>query len=150
MSRKKTFISNLEMPEIAQLKRGKKHGKSDAFRIRCQAILLSNKGYTTSEISKILSVSISSVFKWFSAWKKDGFEGLKTKAGQGRKALLSVNNQKHVKAVEKAIEKSNETGANLLAEVDAELDLNEGLSMRMLRAFLKKTVMFGNELEGLF
>lgn len=147
MSRKKTFISNLDTTQIAQLEEGKKHGKSDAFRTRCQAILLSNKGYTTTEISDVLSVSRSSVFKWFSAWKKDGFTGLKTKPGQGRKPLLSINNQDHVKAVEKAVKKSNEKGVNLLAEVDAELGLNEGLSMRMLRAFLKKTIMSGNGLE---
>ena len=147
MSRRRTFISNLEISEIAQLKQEKKHGKSDAFRIRCHAILLSNKGYTASEISEILSISISSVFKWFSAWKKAGFEGIKTKPGQGRKPLLSINNKDHIKAVEKAVKNSNEKGANLLAEVDAELGLNEGLSMRMLRAFLKKTVSSGNGLE---
>lgn len=149
MSRKKTFISNVTIAEIAQLEEGKKHGKSDAFRTRCQAILLSNKGYTTTEISAVLSVSRSSVFTWFSAWKKHGFEGLKTKPGQGRKALLSTDNQDHVKAVEMAVKKSNEKGVNLLAEVDAQLGLNEGLSMRMLRAFLKKKVTSGNGLEDI-
>lgn len=147
MSRKKTYISNLTITEIAQLKEGKKHGKSDAFRIRCQAILLSNKGYTTTDISDVLSVSRSSVFTWFSAWKKQGFEGLKTKSGQGRKPLLSMDNKDHIRAVEKAVKKSHEKGVNLLAEVDAQLGLNEGLSMRMLRAFLKKTVTSGNGLE---
>lgn len=147
MSRKKTFISDLELLEIAQLEAGKKHGKSDAFRTRCQAILLSNKGYTITKITDILSVSRGSVSTWFSLWKKHGLEGLKTKPGQGRKPLLSIDNKDHIKAVKKAVKKSQEKGVNLLAEVDAQLGLNEGLSMRMLRAFLKKTVSSGNALE---
>ena len=147
MSRKKTFVTELNPAEIAQLEEGKKHGKSDAFRTRCQAILLSNKRYTISEITDILSVSRGSVSTWFSAWKKDGLEGLKTKPGQGRKPLLSMDNKDHIEAVEKAVKKSQEKGVNLLAEVDAQLGLNEGLSMRMLRAFLKKTVSSSNELD---
>lgn len=147
MSRKKTFVPNLNGEEIAQLKEGKKHGKSDAFRTRCQAILLSNKNYPITEIMDILSVSRSSVHTWFSAWKKQGIKGLETKSGQGRKPLLSMDNKDHVEAVEKAVKKSQEKGINLLAEVDAQLGLNGGLSMRMLRAFLKKTVSSSNGLD---
>jgi len=147
MSRRKTFVTDLKPAEIAQLEEGNKHGKSHAFRIRCQAILLSNKGYTITEIIEILSVSRGSVSTWISAWEKHGLEGLKTKPGQGRKPLLSMDNKDHIKAVEKAVKKSQEKGVNLLAEVDAQLGLNEGLSMRMLRAFLKKTVSSGNGLE---
>ncbi len=147
MSRKKSFVSDLKPEEIAQLEEEKKHGKSDAFRTRCQAILLSNKGYTITEITDILSVSRGSVSTWFSAWKKHGLEGLKTQPGQGRKPLLSMDNKDHIEAVEKAVKKSQEKGVNLLAEVDAQLGLNEGLSMRMLRAFLKKTVSSSNELD---
>lgn len=147
MSRKKTFISDLEPEEITQLEEGKKHGKSEAFRTRCRAILLSNKKYTITEITDILSVSRGSISSWFSAWKQHGLKGLKTKPGQGRKPLLSMDNKDHIEAVEKAVKKSQEKGVNLLAEVDAQLGLNEGLSMRMLRAFLKKTISSSNELD---
>ena len=147
MSRKKTFIAALTPAKIAQLEEAKKHGKSDAFRTRCQAILLSNKGYTIAQIVDILSVSRGSVSTWFSLWKKQGLQGLKTKPGQGRKPLLSMDNKEHVRAVEKAVKKHQEKGVNLLAEVDAQLGLDDGLSMRMLRTFLKKAVSSSNALD---
>ena len=147
MSRRKTFIENLNTEQITQLESGKKSGKSDAFRTRCHAILLSNKGFSVSEISTILSVSESAIFKWFSAWKKHGFEGLKTKSGQGRKPVLCADNKDHVKGVEKAVKKVAEKGGNLLAEIEAELGFKEQLSMRMVHFFLQKLTSSTNDAE---
>ena len=147
MSRKKTFIENLDTVEITKLVDGKKHGKSDAFRTRCQAILLSNKRYTVSEISDILSVSVGAIFKWFSAWKKSGIEGLKTKPGQGRKPTLCTDNSDHVEGVKKAAKKAVEDGENLLLKIQQELELEEPLTKKMLSLFLTKLTGSGNAAE---
>ena len=147
MSRKNRFIRTLTNEEISELEAGLKSKKGAAFQKRCHAILLSQKGYNIPTICDILGCSNDIVYIWFNRYEKEGISRLKTQPGQGRKPLLSIDNKIHVKAVEKAVKKSNEKGVNLLAEVDAELGLNEGLSMRMLRGFLKKTVTSGNGLE---
>lgn len=147
MSRKKSFIEKLTPEEKKGLEAGKKTGKSSSFRTRCHAILLSNKGYDIGQITDILEVHRSSVYTWFSTWQNQGIEGLKTKPGQGRKAVLHVDNKEHVKAVEKTVEKVAKKGGNLLAEVEKELSLEQGLSQKMLRTFLKKLISYGNDVE---
>ena len=110
MSRKKSFVEKLTPEEKRELEEGKKTGKSSSFRTRCHAILLSDKGYDIGQITDILEVHRSSVYTWFSAWKNKGIEGLKTKSGQGRKAVLRVDNKDHVKAVEKTVKKVAKKG----------------------------------------
>ena len=147
MSRRKAFIENINTEEKAILKYEKKHGKSESYRKRCHAILLSNRGYETKQITEILEVSRGSVFKWFSAWKKSGIEGLKTKPGQGRKSVLCLNNADHVEGVKKAAKKAVEDGENLLVKIQAELELEEPLTKRMLALFLTKLVGHGHVAE---
>ncbi len=144
MSRKKSFIENLSTEEKAVLEYEKKYGKSDAYRIRCHAILLSNKSFTTNEIATILEVTKSSIYNWFSAWRTDGIEGLKTKSGQGRKPVLSTDNSDHVEGVKKAVKKVAQEGGNLLNEIQTELELEDGLTKKMLSLFLQKLITPGN------
>ena len=147
MSRKQRFISGLSKVEIIKLKEGKKSGKTALFRSRCHAILLSNQGFDTNEILKISDVQLLTVYNWFNRWEKDGIEGLKTRSGQGRKPLLSVDNKEHVKAVKKAVKKRAETGENILLTIEKELDLEGQMSMDILRPFLKRLITFGSDLE---
>jgi len=145
MSRKRSFIENLSTEEKTTLEYEKKHGKSEAYRIRCHAILLSNKGYITDQIGDILGVSKNSIYSWFSAWKTQGIKGLKTKAGQGRKPLLSIDNSDHVDGVKKAIKKVAKEGGNLVAEIQAELEIEEDLTKKMLSLFLQKLITPGSD-----
>jgi transposase len=147
MSKRKRFISALSKIEIKKLKEAKKTGKSSIFRSRCHAILLSNKGFDTNEITKIFDVKILTVYNWFNRWEEGGIEGLKTKSGQGRKPLLSIDNKEHVKAVKKAVKKRAQTGENILLTVEKELDLEGQMSMDILRPFLKRLITFGSDLE---
>ena len=149
MSRKKAFVEKLNTEEKAGLEHEKKHGKSETYRKRCHAILLSNRGYTVDEITGFLEVSNGSVYTWFSKWKKLGIEGLKTKPGQGRKATLCIDNSKHVEGVKKAAKKSMEDGENLMVKIQEELELEEPITKRMLALFLSKLVGYGNVAEGL-
>lgn len=145
MSRRRRYIEKLSTEEKVVLEQEKKHGKSESYRIRCHAILLSNREYTTDQISEILEVSKTTIYAWFSAWEKQGIEGLKTKAGQGRKAVLNLDNSDHVKGVKKAVKKVAEQGGNLLAEIQSELELEEPLSKKMLALFLEKLITPGND-----
>lgn len=147
MSRKKRFISTLNEAEKALLETEMKHGKGHAYRQRCHAILLSNNKHTVNEITAIFSKSKQAVYSWFDRWESGGISALKTQSGQGRKPLLRMDNQDHVKGVDKAVAKVNKRGGNLLAEVEAELNLEKGLTRRILRSFLKKTTILGNAAE---
>lgn len=149
MSRKIRFVKPLTEAEIADLELGMKSEKGYQFQNRCRAILLSHKGYTPSQIKDIFSVTVYTVYSWFNRWESGGLDALKNTAGQGRKATLNIDNAAHVKAVEKSVQKVAEKGGNLLAELETELDLKKGLTMRILRLFLKKLVMSGNDADGL-
>ena len=145
MSRKIRFIKPLPKQEIADLEAGMKSEKGYQFQNRCHAILLSHKGYTPSQIKDIFNITVYTVYTWFNRWESDGIKGLKNASGQGRKAALDIDNAEHVKAVEKSVKKVAEKGGNLLAEIEQELDLKEGLTMRILRTFLKKLTSSGND-----
>lgn len=147
MSRKKRFIENLTEEEKASLEAGTKRGRSKVFRNRCHAILLSSRGYSVDEIQDIFQVARSTVYNWFNRWEHDGIKSLSTQPGQGRKPTLWVDNAEHVKAVEKAVKKRAKDGTNLLATIEEELQMENQLSMRILRPFLKKLVSYGNALE---
>lgn len=144
MSRKKRYIEKLSEGEKADLEYGKKHGKSEVYRNRCHAILLSNKGYTVDEVMDIFEVVRSTVYNWYNRWDNGGIEGLQTQPGQGRKPSLSIDNAEHVEAVKKAVKKRAEHGANLLATIEEELGMEEQLSMDIVRPFLKKLVSYGS------
>jgi len=145
MSRKIRFIKPLTEQEKIALEAGMKSEKSYQFQNRCHAILLSHKGYTPSQIKDIFNVTVYTIYSWFNRWENDGIEGLKNASGQGRKAALNIDNSEHVKAVEKSVQRVAEKGGNLLAEIETELDLKEGLTMRILRTFLKKLTSSGND-----
>lgn len=147
MSRKKSFVGKLTVSEKADLEAGKKAGKSSSFRTRCHAILLSDKGYEIKEIADILDTHRSSIYTWFSNWKNHGIEGLKTKAGQGRKPTLCVDNEEHVKVVKEAVKKRATTGENILTTIEEELGMEGELSKTILHSFLKKLISYGNASE---
>lgn len=144
MSRKKRFVKDLNTVDIAALEAGKKQGKSEVFRNRCHAILLSNRGYTVEQIMDIFGVARNTVYTWFNRWEKGGFEALKTKSGQGRKPIICANNAAHVEGVKKAVKKVAKEGGNLIAEIQSELEIEEDLTKKMLSLFLQKLITPGN------
>lgn len=141
MSRKKRKIRPLQVGELKDLQAGMKSEKSYQFAQRCHAILLSHEGFEVSELVRVFSVSKNTLYTWFKRYENNGISGLKNKPGQGRKPTLCIDNKEHVEAVEKSVNKVNENGGNLLAEVEQELGLDKGLSMKILRSFLKKKIM---------
>jgi len=147
MSRKKRYIRDLSKDEMKALKAGMKSDKGYQYTHRCHALLLSHKGHSVTDLKSIFSVTHQTVYSWFDSYEESGIIGLENKPGRGRKAVLRTDNKEHVKAVEKTVEKVAKNGGNLLAEIEKELDLTEGLSQKMLRCFLKKLVSYGNDVE---
>ena len=147
MSRKKRHIKSLTAEETQALKAGKKSKKGAQYNQRCHAILLSSQGYDAGELSAIFGVRKNAIYSWFDRYEEVGISGLENKGGRGRKALLQLDNKDHVEAVDKAVKKVNQKGGNLLAEVEASLDLEKGLTKRILRTFLKKLATYGSEVK---
>lgn len=147
MSRRKRYIENLTAQDIKKLEVGFKTGKSARFRNRCHCILLSYKRFEITQLQEIFNQSESTIYNWLNRWDNSGFEGLKTKPGQGRKPALSVDNAHHVEVVKKAVKKRAETGAKILSEIEEELEMEGELSMKILRPFLKKLISYGNASE---
>lgn len=148
MSRKLRFIRELSEEEVAELRTGMAKSTNVVFSRRCHLILLSHRGKRVDEIGDFFEMSKATIYSWFNRYEKDGIGGLRTKAGQGRKPKLSIDNAAHVEGVKKAVDKVNKQGGNLLSEVEQELGLESGLSAKILRCFLKKTVMYGNAPAG--
>jgi transposase len=66
-----------------------KKEKDPKVRDRLRIINLHKKGYKDTEISIIMDVSIKTVYNWRMRFKKEDYEGLKTKEKPGRKRKLT-------------------------------------------------------------
>lgn len=148
MGKSKRFITNLTKKEIASLLDGKKTGKSEGYRTRCHGIILSYRGYSVDEIIEFFEVTRVTVYNWMNRWEESGIAGLRTQSGQGRKPLLQTDNKIHVKVVKKAMKLRAEKGTNFLLQIQEELELEDEITMKMLRPFLKKLITYGNASEG--
>ena len=120
MKGKKRFI-NLTEDERNELKLGKKTGKKDTFRTRCQYILLSDQGYSIQEICKIHSISQVSLGKWFTRYEKQGILGLHTAKGAGRPEILRIENEADSKLFEKWVEDNAQNLKPVLEEIENHL-----------------------------
>jgi transposase len=70
------------------LEKGYRGGKTHAFRLRCQLILLKSEGRRSEDVAKIVKMCKMSVNNWTNRYNEEGISGLATKPGRGRKRLL--------------------------------------------------------------
>jgi transposase len=117
--------------EEENLKAIKKHHLKYRERERAMGILLSYKGYSPKEIGDIFEISERVVYTWIDNFNKNGVIGLLTQKGQGRKSILTKEDEVRVKEL---VEKY----PFQLSTVCSEL-LNDGIevSKKTLKAFLK-------------
>ena len=73
----------------AALEHGYRHDKSHTFRQHCQIVLLKAQGRKSKEIAAIVGCGEKCVNDWLHRYKAEGIEGLRIKAGRGRKSILS-------------------------------------------------------------
>jgi transposase len=87
---KQAYLENDE--EYFELKQALNES-GGTFHRRIKGILLSVDGYIIDEIADILEVNRDSISAWIDSFETDGIEGLKLKAGRGRKPILSESEQ---------------------------------------------------------
>jgi transposase len=82
----------LSSEEVATLAEGAKHHHKAHFRIRCETLLLSARGYKVVEIAQLFQVRPHTVRFWMDNWEQKGLVGLNIRSGRGRKAALPLSN----------------------------------------------------------
>ena len=143
MGRKSKFIEILTEDDKASLQHGYTHCKSPLFRRKCHCILQSNAGKTTKELASFFQVNTISILNWFKLWEKEGIEGLKLKAGRGRKPKLNPSNQNHVKVIKTLIENENQNLNKVSSQVADQLGIE--FSKKTLKRFLKSLNTDGSD-----
>lgn len=131
MGQKRTI--DLTTDQRTDLERAFRTDTSHTFRQRCQIILFKSEGRTSKEVAQLLKQHYVSVNAWLNRYEQAGLEGLRTKPGRGRKALLNKETDAVlVRQVVKA-EPQRLSQAKLLIEAQT----GRTMSLKTLQRFLK-------------
>lgn len=136
----KVTIVKLDAGARSALQQGYKQGSSPAFRKRCQMILLKSQGRTSSEIGQIVGSCEMSVHNWVHRYQQEGIDGLRTKPGRGRQAILQ---ECDLEAVQAAVREHRQRLS--VAKAELEQTLGKSFCRKTLADFVKKTVGAINE-----
>ncbi len=138
----KTKVIELTKVQRAELENGYRNGKTHSFRQRCLMILLKSEQRTSVEVVGLAGGCEMTVNNWLMRYEREGIEGLRTRPGRGRKAILQAVDLELVKA---AVKQSRQRLA--VARAELETSLGKEFSPSSLKRFLKKTLVATNELE---
>lgn len=122
----------LSAEDRKRLEQGYKASKHHCFRQRCKMVLLKAEGYTSKEVATLMDTNEISVHNWLKRYAAQGIEGLKTRAGQGRKPILE---EEHVSMVRAVVEQERQR----LSQTRKMIEDNIGrkMSQETLTRFLK-------------
>ena len=81
-------VHELSESESQKLESGYKDDNKHRFQQRCKGILLSNDGFSVSQIALILKKQKDTIYGWIKSFESFGIEGLRSSKGQGAKAKL--------------------------------------------------------------
>ena len=140
---KVTSIS-LTSEERTALEGGRRQGKSQGFRQRCHMILLKAEALPSQEVADRVGCCEAVVNTWLSRYKAQGLGGLKTRPGQGRRAILQAETD--LAAVRCAVQSSRQRVG--LAKAELERELGKSFSALTLRRFLKKMAAASSASDG--
>ena len=119
------------------LEKGYREGHSHAFRLRCHMILLKSQQRSSAQIAQMLGCCEVVVNTWLQRYQAQGLEGLHTKPGRGRKAILNAETDL---AQVKAVVQSNRQRISL-AKAQREEALGKNFSQKTLERFVKNIVL---------
>ena len=129
----RTIKIELNDQQRAELENGYRNGKTHVFRLRCQMVLLKAEGRKSKEVAAILGSCEQAVNNWLWRFKNDGINGLQTKPGQGRVAILQVSQD--AAAVRLSVAEHRQRLSQARAELEE--SLGKKFSEKTLRRFLK-------------
>jgi transposase len=123
----------LTLDQRKELENGYRNGKSHAFRIRCQMVLLKSEGRKSQDIADFLGFCQQAVNNWLNRYKREGIGGLRVKEGRGRPSILSPTED--FEAVRSAVTKHRQRIS--VAKAELEETLGKEFSTRTLDRYLK-------------
>jgi len=135
----KTKVIELTAEQRTVLENGYRKGKSHAFRVRCQMVLLKSEKRSALDVGKVLGCCEMVVNGWLSRYEAEGITGLETRVGRGRKPKLSTQNPLHLQTVKAEIAKHPQSVKTVVAKLEEALDVR--MHPDTLKRFLKKLVI---------
>lgn len=129
----KLRIIDLKPTERQALEQAFRTDTSHAFRQRCQIVLFKSEGRTSKEIAQLVKQHYVSVNAWLNRYQQAGLDGLRTKPGRGRKALL--NKETDATLVRQLVQ--NERQRLNQAKAQIESQTGRSMSLKTLQRFLK-------------
>ena len=134
----------LSETQRSELEQGYREGKTHSYRQRCQMLLLKSERRTSAEVAEILGCCEVSVNNWLKRYEAEGIEGLRTKAGRGRKPILDT--EADLEAVKAAVQAHRQQLKVARAELEAALGKN--FSTKTLERYIKNMVQTINASES--
>ena len=139
----KTKVIELTKAQREELENGYRNGRTHSFRQRCQMILLKSENRTSVEVVGILGGCEMTVNNWLNRYQSEGIEGLRTRPGRGRKAILQAADLEQIK---QAVKQSRQKIS--VARTELEQSLGKEFSHSSLKRYLKKTLAVTNALDA--
>jgi transposase len=130
-------IGNLTQQEEDQLRQVIWSDASRTTKRRCQCILYSQCGLTTSELMGIFNVDRRTIYNWINRWKKGGLAALQDKPGRGVKPKLNPRDVEQVEKVAQVLASFPKSPQRVLQQLNHQLP--QPISSDTLRRFVKKT-----------
>ncbi len=124
--------SELEILEEASKSSTKHH-----IRRKCDAILLSARGYDIANLSKLYKVRTHTIRAWMDKWLSEGLEGFFIGAGRGRKPEIELADTVLVDAIKLSVELNPQNLEAVCSELNRSHNIN--LTKGKLLSFLKKS-----------
>lgn len=87
------FVTKLNSIELLTLEEAYKNHPTFRCRQRAHAILLSNQGYTLTQLIEVFHVRRKTVSSWLNGWGNNGITGLKDAFRSGRPAHFTKEEQ---------------------------------------------------------
>lgn len=126
----------LDETQRAELENAYKHGNTHSFREHCQMVLLKAEKRRSKDVAAILGCCQKSVNHWLKQYKEHGVQGLRIKAGRGRRSILS--SERDAAAVRAAVAEHRQRIS--LARAALEQATGKQFSEKTLVRFLKNLV----------
>lgn len=131
MGRKRVVKINEQ--ERKALVEGLRKSDNFGFRQRCELVLLKSECRSSKEVACILKVTTVTVRHWLNRYEKEGIDGLRIKAGRGRKPILDPDLDSNT--VRKAVQEERQRLKQ--AKLIVEQESGKQFSLKTLRRFLK-------------
>lgn len=138
MGRTRTVI--LSPGQRLELEKCYRESSNPTLSRRCHIVLLKSEPRSSKTVADIVGTNQISVNEWLNRYESAGIDGLKTRPGRGRKAIL--DQEKDKEAVRKAVQNERQRLQNAKESLEEELD--KEFSLKTLQRFLKSVSAAGS------